>query len=130
MEIELYVFFLFSFALIFSALRVITVNNPVKAAIYLVFCFFFSAILWLLLNAEFLSIILILVYVGAVMVLFLFVVMMLDINLAKIQEGFVNYFPVGLIVFFVMAVLLIFFFKRSVFKYGQKYNTGNYTHRI
>ena len=109
MEIELYVFFLFSFALIFSALRVITVNNPVKAAIYLVFCFFFSAILWLLLNAEFLSIILILVYVGAVMVLFLFVVMMLDINLAKIQEGFVNYFPVGLIVFFVMAVLLIFF---------------------
>ncbi len=109
MEIELYVFFLFSFALIFSALRVITVNNPVKAAIYLVFCFFFSAILWLLLNSEFLSIILILVYVGAVMVLFLFVVMMLDINLAKIQEGFVNYFPVGLIVFFVMAVLLIFF---------------------
>lgn len=109
MEIELYVFLLFSSVLIFSALRVITVNNPVKAAIYLVFCFFSSAILWLLLNAEFLSIILILVYVGAVMVLFLFVVMMLDINLAKIQEGFVNYFPVGLIVFFSMAILLIFF---------------------
>ena len=109
MSLELYVFFVFSTALIFSALKVITVNNPVKAAIYLVFSFFASAVLWLLLNAEFLAIILILVYVGAVMVLFLFVVMMLDINLAQMREGFVNYFPIGLIVLFFMAGLLIFF---------------------
>ena len=109
MSLELYVFFLFSTVLIFSTLKVITVNNPVKAAIYLVFSFFASAVLWLLLNAEFLAIILILVYVGAVMVLFLFVVMMLDINLAQMREGFVNYFPIGLIVLFFMAGLLIFF---------------------
>ena len=109
MSLELYVFFLFSTVLIFSTLKVITVNNPVKAAIYLVFSFFASAVLWLLLNAEFLAIILILVYVGAVMVLFLFVVMMLDINLAQMREGFVNYFPIGLIVLFSMAALLIFF---------------------
>lgn len=109
MSLELYVFFVFSTVLIFSALKVITVNNPVKAAIYLVFSFFASAVLWLLLNAEFLAIILILVYVGAVMVLFLFVVMMLDINLAQMREGFVNYFPIGLIVLFSMAALLIFF---------------------
>ena len=109
MSLELYVFFVFSTVLIFSALKVITVNNPVKAAIYLVFSFFASAVLWLLLNAEFLAIILVLVYVGAVMVLFLFVVMMLDINLAQIREGFVNYFPIGLIVLFFMASLLIFF---------------------
>ena len=109
MSLELYVFFVFSIVLIFSALKVITVNNPVKAAIYLVLSFFASAVLWLLLNAEFLAIILILVYVGAVMVLFLFVVMMLDINLAQMREGFVNYFPIGLIVLFFMASLLIFF---------------------
>lgn len=109
MSLELYVFFVFSTVLIFSALKVITVNNPVKAAIYLVSSFFASAVLWLLLNAEFLAIILILVYVGAVMVLFLFVVMMLDINLAQMREGFVNYFPIGLIVLFFMASLLIFF---------------------
>ena len=109
MSLELYVFFVFSTVLIFSTLKVITVNNPVKAAIYLVFSFFASAVLWLLLNAEFLAIILVLVYVGAVMVLFLFVVMMLDINLAQMREGFVNYFPIGLIVLFSMAALLIFF---------------------
>ena len=109
MSLELYVFFVFSTVLIFSALKVITVNNPVKAAIYLVFSFFASAVLWLLLNAEFLAIILVLVYVGAVMVLFLLVVMMLDINLAQMREGFVNYFPIGLIVLFSMAALLIFF---------------------
>ena len=109
MSLELYVFFLFSTVLIFSTLKVITVNYPVKAAIYLVLSFFASAVLWLLLNAEFLAIILVLVYVGAVMVLFLFVVMMLDINLAQMREGFVNYFPIGLIVLFSMAALLIFF---------------------
>jgi len=111
MSIELIIFFVFSSLLIISAIGVVTVNNPVKSAIYLVFAFFTSAVLWLLLNAEFLAIILILVYVGAVMVLFLFVVMMLDINISELKEGFVNYFPIGFIVFLITTVMLIIFFQ-------------------
>tara|TARA_B100001105_G_scaffold114474_1_gene91714 strand:- start:576 stop:1178 length:603 start_codon:yes stop_codon:yes gene_type:complete len=111
MSIELIIFFVFSSLLIISAIGVVTVNNPVKSAIYLVFAFFTSAVLWLLLNAEFLAIILILVYVGAVMVLFLFVVMMLDINISELKEGFVNYFPIGFIVFLITTVMLITFFQ-------------------
>ena len=111
MSIELIIFFVFSSLLIISAIGVVTVNNPVKSAIYLVFAFFTSAVLWLLLNAEFLAIILILVYVGAVMVLFLFVVMMLDINISELKEGFVNYLPIGSIVFLITTVLLITFFQ-------------------
>ena len=111
MSIELIIFFVFSSLLIISAIGVVTVNNPVKSAIYLVFAFFTSAVLWLLLNAEFLAIILILVYVGAVMVLFLFVVMMLDINISELKEGFVNYLPIGSLVFLITTVLLITFFQ-------------------
>jgi len=111
MSIELIIFFIFSSLLIISAIGVVTVNNPVKSAIYLVFAFFTSAVLWLLLNAEFLAIILILVYVGAVMVLFLFVVMMLDINISELKEGFVNYLPIGSLVFLITTVLLITFFQ-------------------
>jgi len=111
MSIELIIFFVFSSLLIISAIGVVTVNNPVKSAIYLVFAFFNSAVLWFLLNAEFLAIILILVYVGAVMVLFLFVVMMLDINISELKEGFVNYLPIGFIVFLITTGLLITFFQ-------------------
>ena len=111
MSIELIIFFVFSSLLIISAIGVVTVNNPVKSAIYLVFAFFNSAVLWFLLNAEFLAIILILVYVGAVMVLFLFVVMMLDINISELKEGFVNYLPIGSIVFLITTALLITFFQ-------------------
>ena len=111
MSIELIIFFVFSSLLIISAIGVVTVNNPVKSAIYLVFAFFTSAVLWFLLNAEFLAIILILVYVGAVMVLFLFVVMMLDINISELKEGFVNYLPIGFIVFLITTALLITFFQ-------------------
>ena len=110
MNIEIIIFFIFSALLLVSSLAVITINNPVKSAIYLVLSFFSSAILWLLMNAEFLSIILILVYVGAVMVLFLFVVMMLDINISQAREGFVEYLPIGLVVFLTIAGLLSFFF--------------------
>ena len=119
MNIEIAVFFIFAFFLIISSIGVVTINNPVKSAINLVFAFFSSAVLWLLLNAEFLSIILILVYVGAVMVLFLFVVMMLDINISQAKEGFVKYFPIGLIVFISIAGLLSFFF------YNQFENSNN-----
>ena len=119
MNIEIAIFFLFAFFLIISSIGVVMVNNPVKSAINLVFTFFSSAVLWLLLNAEFLSIILILVYVGAVMVLFLFVVMMLDINISQTKEGFVKYFPLGLLVFISIAGLLSFFF------YNQFENSNN-----
>ena len=110
MNVEIIIFYIFSLLLLSSSIAVVTLNNPVKSAISLVFSFFSSAILWLLLNAEFLSIILILVYVGAVMVLFLFVVMMLDINISQVQEGFVKYLPIGIFVFATIAGLLSYFF--------------------
>ncbi len=99
-----FVFYLFSAGLIFAAAMVITVRNPVKAALFLVLAFFSAAGLWVMLEAEFLAIALVLVYVGAVMVLFLFVVMMLDINLARLREGFGEYLPVGAVVAALMIV--------------------------
>ncbi len=98
MSFEQILFYLFSTILVLGAAAVITVRNPVHAAMFLVLCFFTSSALWLLLEAEFLAITLVLVYVGAVMVLFLFVVMMLDINIARMREGFARYFPIGAIV--------------------------------
>ncbi|MGD8629717.1 MAG: NADH-quinone oxidoreductase subunit J [Gammaproteobacteria bacterium] len=96
MDFERVIFYIFAAILIFAAARVISVRNPVHAALHLVLAFFTSAGLWLLLEAEFLAITLVLVYVGAVMVLFLFVVMMLDINTSPLREGFIRYLPVGL----------------------------------
>ncbi len=93
--VEQFVFYAFAAVLIFAAAMVITVRNPVHAALFLVVAFFASAGLWLLLEAEFLAIVLVLVYVGAVMVLFLFVVMMLDINIAVLREGFARYLPIA-----------------------------------
>ena len=98
MTFEKFVFWVLAAILVFAAFRVITVRNPVHAALHLVLAFFTSAGLWLLMEAEFLAITLVLVYVGAVMVLFLFVVMMLDINLAPLREGFARYLPVGMLV--------------------------------
>ena len=110
MNIELITFFIFSTLLIFTCFKVITSSNPVLSAVNLVFSFFLSAVLWLLLGAEFLSIILILVYVGAVMVLFLFVVMMLDINIAKKTAAYIKYLPLGIAVFIAFNALIIYFF--------------------
>src|SRR5437763_16678108 len=95
MDIRTGFFYLFSAVLLFSAFRVITARNPVHAALFLVLAFFQAAAVWLLLKAEFLAISLVLVYVGAVMVLFLFVVMLLDIDVAKIRAGFWNNFPLA-----------------------------------
>jgi len=96
--------------MVFAATRVITARNPVHAALFLVLTFFNAAGIWMLLKAEFLSIVLVLVYVGAVMVLFLFVVMMLDINIDKLREGFWNYLPlasvVGAVIVLEMAAVL------------------------
>ena len=104
--LELIVFYFFAVLLVAAGIGVITIRNPVKAALFLVLAFFTSAGLWLLLEAEFLAITLVLVYVGAVMVLFLFVVMMLDINLAPLREGFIRYLPVGVLVAFIIIVEL------------------------
>ena len=92
------IFYVFSTVLIMSSLLVVTVRNPVRAALFLVLAFFSAACLWLTLEAEFLAITLVLVYVGAVMVLFLFVIMMLDIDIAQMRAGFANYLPLGLVV--------------------------------
>lgn len=100
------VFYLFATVLTLAAFSVITVRNPVYAALFLVLAFFSSAAIWMLLEAEFLAITLVLVYVGAVMVLFLFVVMMLDINVEPLKEGFANYLPVGILVALAMAAEL------------------------
>ena len=98
-----FIFYFFAAVLLFAATMVITIRNPVKAALFLVLAFFSAAGLWMLLEAEFLAIALVLVYVGAVMVLFLFVVMMLDVNLVRLSEGFGEYLPIGGIV----AVLMV-----------------------
>jgi NADH-quinone oxidoreductase subunit J len=104
-------FYVFAAILLFAAFRVITARNPVHAALYLVLAFFQAAAIWLLLKAEFLAITLVLVYVGAVMVLFLFVVMMLDVNLDSIREGFWKHFPlagsVGAIIALEMSYVLM-----------------------
>lgn len=101
------VFYLFSGVATLAALGVITSRNPVYSVLFLVLTFFSTACIWLLLEAEFLAITLVLVYVGAVMVLFLFVVMMLDINLAKLRSGFASYLPVGILVAIAMAAQLL-----------------------
>jgi NADH-quinone oxidoreductase subunit J len=102
MTIELILFYAFAAVLVASALAVVSVKNSVHAALLLVLCFFTSAALWLLVQAEFLAIALVLVYVGAVMVLFLFVVMMLDVKTEPLREGFIRYLPLGVLVALVM----------------------------
>jgi NADH-quinone oxidoreductase subunit J len=104
MDIRGAFFYLFSAILLFSAFRVITARNPVHAALFLVLAFFQAAGVWMLLKAEFLAISLVLVYVGAVMVLFLFVVMMLDIDVSQLRAGFWRHFPAAAIVGVVIAL--------------------------
>ena len=89
-------FYAFASVLIIAAIGVIASKNPVHSALFLVLAFFESAMLWLLMEAEFLAVVLVLVYVGAVMVLFLFVVMMLDINVERMRDGYTRYLPLGL----------------------------------
>ena len=107
MNIEAIVFYFFSGVMLLAAVRVITARNPIHAALYLVLAFFTAAAIWMLLRAEFLAIVLVLVYVGAVMVLFLFVVMMLDINLDRLREGFWSYLPLGAAVGVLMVIEMV-----------------------
>ena len=104
MNFETIVFYVFAALAVFAAARVVTARNPVHAALFLVLAFCSMAGIWMLLEAEFLAITLVLVYVGAVMVLFLFVVMMLDINLDRLREGFWNWFPLGGAIAIVMVI--------------------------
>ena len=115
MAFDKLVFYVLAAILVFAATRVITVRNPVHAALHLVLAFFTCAGLWLLLEAEFLAITLVLVYVGAVMVLFLFVVMMLDINTAPLREGFMRYLPVGLTVAALMILEMYLVLRSKYF---------------
>ena len=104
MTFESAVFYFFSAVLLGSAAMVVTIRNPVKSALFLVLAFVSAACIWMLLKAEFLAIVLVLVYVGAVMVLFLFVVMMIDVNLAVLRQGFGEYLPIGGLVAVLMVV--------------------------
>ncbi|HET7201072.1 MAG TPA: NADH-quinone oxidoreductase subunit J [Burkholderiales bacterium] len=112
---ETAVFWFFAFVLVTAAVCVITARNQVHSALFLVLSFFTAAALWMLLRAEFLAIALVLVYVGAVMVLFLFVVMMLDINLERLREGFWSYLPLGLAVGAVMVVEMVVILRGGQF---------------
>src|SRR6202795_4400296 len=104
---EAAVFYAFGDVLVLAGLAVVTARNPVHGVLFLVVAFFTAAAIWMLLRAEFLAIVLVLVYVGAVMVLFLFVVMMLDINLDKLREGFWSYLPLGAAVGVLMVVEMV-----------------------
>lgn len=117
MDITVALFFVFALVLLYAAFRVITAKSPVVAALHLVLAFFNASCVWMLLNAEFLAISLVLVYVGAVMVLFLFVVMMLDINTDSLRAGFWKHFPlagvVGAVIALEMALVLTRGFRIS-----------------
>jgi NADH-quinone oxidoreductase subunit J len=106
-------FYAFAFVLVYAGFRVITAKSPVTAALHLVLAFFSASCVWMLLQAEFLSITLVLVYVGAVMVLFLFVVMMLDINIDSLRRGFWKHFPVAGLIGAVIAVQMAFVLTRG-----------------
>jgi len=107
MLIEALVFYFFAMTLVGSALMVIFSRHPVRSILFLVMCFVSAAVLWMLLQAEFLSLVLIFVYVGAVMTLFLFVVMMLNIDLAPLKEGFVRFLPLGILVMAAIVTIMM-----------------------
>jgi NADH-quinone oxidoreductase subunit J len=117
MDVKTGLFYFFATVLLLAAFRVITTRNPVHAVLFLVLAFFQASMIWMLLQAEFLAITLVLVYVGAVMVLFLFVVMMLDINMDGIREGFWKHFPlaavVGVVIIVEMSAVLMTGFQTS-----------------
>ena len=129
------IFYVFSALALGSALMVISQNNPVRCVLFLVLTFFASSVLWILVQAEFLALILVLVYVGAVMTLFLFVVMMLNIDIESMKGYFLRYLPFGLIVVALLTSLLIFALPKQLFKsnietkaYANQANSLRVTH--
>ena len=129
MDAKTGLFYVFAAILLFAAFRVITARNPVHAALFLVLAFFQAAAIWILLKAEFLAIALVLVYVGAVMVLFLFVVMMLDINLDGVRQGFWRHFPlagsIGALIALEMSYVLMGGFREPPKGNGLTFGTGS-----
>ena len=125
----IYFFYFFSFLILSSSILVIFSNNAVHSVLYLIFTFFNSAILFLLMNAEFLAMTLVIVYVGAIAVLFLFVVMMLNITESEIKEGFLKYFPFGLILIaiFISELFLVFNFQNFPIPENVKININEAT---
>ncbi len=119
MIFEQIIFYLFSGVLLLAAAGMVTARNPVYSALCLIVSFFTCTGLWLLLGAEFLGMVLILVYVGAVMVLFLFVIMLLDLKRDLLKEGFSRYLPVGLLVAAVIAVEMILVLRSAPFQMTQ-----------
>ncbi len=117
--IEQTVFYIFSALLLLSAGLMITVRNPVFAALFLILSFFSTSAIWLLLEAEFLAITLVVIYVGAVMVLFMFVIMMLDINLSVLREGFARYLPIGGMVAISMALSMVLVINAGEFGFAS-----------
>ena len=128
-SLETLVFYLFAAVTVFAALRVITARNPVHAALFLVLAFCSMAGIWMLLEAEFLAITLVLVYVGAVMVLFLFVVMMLDVDLVQLREGFWRWFPFGVVLAAGMVAEMIWVLgnRRTEETVGAIHHAANYS---
>lgn len=113
------IFYSFAGILVFSALKVVTARNTVYSALYLVLAFFTCSAIWILLRAEFLAIALILVYVGAVMVLFLFVVMMLNINHQPLREGFIKYLPLGVIIALIAVAEMVIVLTNGFGGFGE-----------
>ena len=124
---EAVVFYSFGGVLLLSGLLVITARNPVHGALFLVLAFFTAAAIWLLLRAEFLALALVVVYVGAVMVLFLFVVMMLDINLERVREGFWRNLPLALVVGGVMVWEMVTILAFRIWGVEPKQIPANYS---
>ncbi|MBI5625867.1 MAG: NADH-quinone oxidoreductase subunit J [Nitrosomonadales bacterium] len=129
MNFETILFYVFAALTVFAALRVITARNPVHAVLFLVLAFISSSGIWILLEAEFLAISLVLVYVGAVMVLFLFVVMMLDINMVRLREGLMRWLPFGAVLAGLMAFEMAWvlsssrtFAGKAAIKHGANYS--------
>src|SRR5471030_644725 len=120
MVLQALAFYVFAFVVMASAAMVVVSRNPVYSVLFLILAFFNAAALFLLIGAEFIAMILIIVYVGAVAVLFLFVVMMLDINIARIREGFLKYFPIG-------AVIGVVLFAEIMFALGEQHDTNHGT---
>src|SRR5262249_21723179 len=124
------IFYIFSAVLLFSGVMVITSRHPVRGVLFLVLSFFASSALWMMVQAEFLALVLIFVYVGAVMTLFLFVVMMLNIDLAPLRESFVRYLPLGVLVMTLLVALMLMVMGPQYFglaHYKMTLNPANYS---
>ena len=121
----IFLFFIVSILIITSSLLVITSKNPIHSVLFLILVFFNTSILFLFSNAEFLAMVVLIVYIGAVAVLFLFVIMMLDINITKLRQTFLNYLPIGLLVGFIILLELIYIVSQSKLNFTQKISINN-----